>query len=91
MRIDNSARGNAIFVAQLAATSQNDSQTDREPQEQLKNRINSIKNDGLSLKPLTQAIKEQAQQQQPQMTITESMVNTNQRSARENIIKAISE
>ena len=91
MRIDNSTRGNAIFVEQLAQQSQSSSQSDSmgEPQEELKKRINSLKNDSLSLKPLTQAIRQRAQQQQPQMTISESMVDTNQRSGRETIIKAI--
>ncbi len=91
MRLDNSTRGNAIFVEQLAGENQTNSQTDSmgEPQEQLKRRIEAIKKDSLSLKPLTQAIQQRAILKQPQATITESLVNTNQKSARETIIKAI--
>lgn len=91
MRIDNSTRGNTIFVEQLAQQCQSGQQTESTgvPQEELKKRIESIKKDSLSLKPLTVAIQQRAQQIQPQATVTEKMVDTNQRSARETIIKAI--
>ena len=43
----------------------------------------------MSLKPLTQALQQVAQQQNSPMMITESQVNTNQRNVRERIINAI--
>lgn len=94
MRIDNSAWGSRDFVEELAGKNQSHSQTDstssiQDNQEQLKSRINSIKSEGLSLKPLTQALQQMAQHVLSPIMITESMVDTNQRNGRETIIKAI--
>ena len=94
MRIDNSARGNTIFVEKIARIDQSSSQTDSAPrfqeyQEELKRRIDTLKKEGLPLKPLTQALQQAAQQEQSPQMITESMVDTNQRNVRETIIKAI--
>jgi len=94
MRIDNSSRGNLIFAEKLAGIQKSDSQSDsigndKEEQKILKNRIDTLKKEGMSLKPLTQALQQVAQQQNSPMMITESQVNTNQRNVRERIINAI--
>lgn len=94
MRLDNSSRANIIFAENLAGIQQSNSQSDsssssRNKQEQLKDRIDTIKNEGKSLRPLTRALQQVSQQLMSPMMITESMVDTNQRNERKRIMDAI--
>ena len=76
MRIDNSARGNADFVEELARMKRDGSVSSQEVADILKNRIEEItSSDKDSLKYLSEALQQQTQQQS-QMTITESFLKS---------------
>ena len=85
MRIDNSARGSSEFVKMLAKQKEDGNVSREELIGLLHGRIDGLLKNGESLKPLSLALQQQMQQSQ-QTTVTEAILQRQERSKSSEII-----
>lgn len=85
MRIDNSVGGSAEFAKMLAKQKEDGNISQEELIKLLHDRIDGLVKNGESLKPLGQALQQQMQQSQ-QTTVTETILQKQERSKSSEII-----